>query len=539
MIARAGTGKTRVLTRRIAWRSARGDLDVRRMLAITFTTRAAEELQTRLAALIGRDTGTIGTFHAVAWRMLRDHHLDRHKTPPTILEDPGSLIAESIPRRYSGASRLITNELAWAGAQGLDASSYPDAARRRDRNVPFAPDVVASVLTAYARNKRRRGVVDFDDIITGCVEMLDADTEFAAAQRWRHRHFFVDEYQDVNPIQHRFLDALLADRTDLFVVGDPDQAIYGFNGANPRYLTDFKRRYPDATVIDLTVNYRSTPEVVRAADAVLGRSTPLIESADAPACTVTACADADDEAVTIARAIRREHVPARRWSAQCVLVRTNAQARHIADVLERAGIPVADRPFTDAEGDRVTVTSFHSAKGLEWPIVHVAGLEEGYVPDRHARSNEELAEERHLFHVALSRATRNLHLTWAKQRTFGERTVGRTPSRWLAAVTGALGPTPERRPRRQTSGPVDAPSPVSTTAVNDDARTRLADWREHVARAASVPVSVVLTDSVLDELIRLAPTDPAALAQVPGLGAVKAGRYGRELLDALNPGDRP
>jgi len=532
VLAPAGSGKTRVLSRRIAWRAAEGTLDVRRVLAITFTTRAATELSSRLTALLGRDTGTTGTFHAVAYRMLRDHHRERGTTAPAVLERAAELIDECVPARHRAAARQIRAEIAWASAQAISPEHYPRVVATAHRPTPVDPATTAEVFADYVEAKRRRRVVDFDDLISSCAELLASDAAFAGAQRWRHRHFFVDEYQDVNPLQQRLLDAWLADREDLFVVGDPHQAIYGFNGADAGFLTGFADRHPGATVIELSRNHRSTPELVRVAEAVLGRRRPEPAALPTTSCTVTAAADGEAEALAIARRLRSEHVPGHRWSAQAVLVRTHAQTRPILDLLGRSGIP-ATTEDDSAGPDAVRVATYHSAKGLEWPIVHLAGVEEGYVPDFHARSDEAIAEERRLLYVATSRATRRLHLTWARRRVLGDRRVDRLPSRWLDPIERAIGSTTGPTDRRPST---HLPVPLRSEPRPETARDRLISWRAATARAASVPSAVVLPDRVLEDLVRLAPTDPEALGRIPGLGTIKAARYGAALLDALHPG---
>lgn len=533
VLARAGAGKTRVLTRRIAWRAARGDIDVRRVLAITFTTRAAHELRDRLGALLGRDTATTGTFHAIANRMIRDHHSERGTVCPTILDDPRRVIAELVGAGSRREVDGLAAEIAWASARGVDADGYVAMAAAAGRTPPVSPDNVADLMIRYRVEKRRRRVMDFDDLIRDCIELFETDPAFARAQRWRHRHLLVDEYQDVNAIQQRLLDAWLGGRQDLFVVGDPNQAIYGFNGADASFLTGFTERYPDATVIELSTNHRSTGPIVRVADAVLARSGAAGTLPSGAEPTVTACADDEAEALTIARRARDEHAPGHRWDTQAVLTRTRAQLDVIADLFARAGIPVTRDP--DHRGhDAVRLATFHAAKGLEWPVVHVAGVEEGYLPDFHARDATAIAEERRLLYVAASRATRRLHLTWARRRRFGERVVDRSPSRWLPEAPATGGP------RRRTPDGQRAPAvvPVDPTPA-DEPRTRLLRWRASTARAAAVAEPVVIEDQVLDALVRAAPVDLDELATVPGLGSIKVASYGTVLLELLHPGRNP
>ncbi len=533
VLAPAGSGKTRVITRRIAWRAQRGDLDVRRVLAITFTTRAAGELTERLGALLGRDTGTTGTFHAIALRMIRDHRTEHRLAPPVVLEHPRELLDAVIPTRLRGAGAAIATEITWATARGVEPGGYPAASQRHGRRPPVDPDRIAEIFDAYRQRKRRRGVLDFDDLISTCADLLESDPAFRRAQHWRYRHFFVDEYQDVNPAQQRLLEAWLGDRKDLFVVGDPNQAIYGFNGADARFLTGFAERHPGATVLELSTNHRSSAEIVRIAGAALNTGARNGSNGGPATSTLSIWEDEHDEALAIARALRAEHLPGHRWSSQAVLVRTHAQTRPIVEVLERARIPVVTHTGPD-DADAVRVATFHSAKGLEWPIVHLAGLEEGLVPDHHARTDAELAEERRLLYVATSRAARRLHLTWARRRTFGTRVLERRPSRWLTGIRAEVAPS--STPRRASLEPAPAAALDPTPGEPESARARLERWRTATARAADVPVEVVITDAALDELIRRAPRDREGLGRVPGIGVSKADHFGTALLEVLHAG---
>src|SRR5205823_2230517 len=184
-------------------------------------------------------------------------------------------------------------------------------------------------------------LVDFDDLLWRCVHALESDAEFAAAQRWRFRHFFVDEFQDVNPVQFRLLHAWLGehDAPDLCVVGDPNQAIYSWNGADASYLVDFTTHFPTAATVALTDNYRSTPQILAVANAVLGTG-GLTATVDAgPVPLVRTFDSAQDEARGIARAVRRAHGNGTRWSDMAVLVRTNAQKAELEDAFRALDVP--------------------------------------------------------------------------------------------------------------------------------------------------------------------------------------------------------
>ncbi|MDQ4132849.1 MAG: ATP-dependent helicase, partial [Actinomycetota bacterium] len=526
ILAGAGSGKTRVLTRRIAHRVTTASAQAQHVLALTFTRRAAGELSSRLTALGIRERVAAGTFHAVAYAQLRRRWADHGERPPALLEHKARLLVPLLPRSpdigeiHPGE---IAAEIEWAKARLIDPSGYERAVGAAGRRPSLPAAAVASIYERYEHEKRRRSLVDFDDLVLLCAAALDHDREFAVAQRWRFRHLFVDEFQDVNPAQFRLLEGWRGDRPDLCVVGDPNQAIYSWNGADPTYLTAFGRHFPEATVVRLEENFRSSPQVVAVANAVLagGVGTPLrAAAADGPPPTVTNFATDRDEAEGVARALRRAHGAGRPWADLAVLTRTHAQLVLVEEALRAAAIPyrlrgsaafldrpevkevltdlrrrppgtalataIADlteevRAATEVErrqnietllrlatdqlavdpvanldgfvawllatlragdygtaGDAVDLGTFHAAKGLEWPVVFVAGLEQGLVPIAHAESPEARAEERRLLYVAVTRAECELHCSWAERRTFGNRTLTRAPSPYLADVEAAV-----------------------------------------------------------------------------------------------------
>ncbi len=215
---------------------------------------------------------------------------------------------------------------------------------RAARTPPWPVEEIADRYARYEREKRRRGLADFDDLLWWCADALERDGEFAAAQRWRFRHLFVDEFQDVSPAQLRVVRGWLGDRAELCVVGDADQAIYGFGGADPRYLRDFPRHFRGATALHLSRNYRSTPQIVTAAEAVLrdadSRRPPRVGMRPAGLhATVHAYNDEDDEARGIAARLRDAHRSDVPWSSLAVLYRTNAQSAAFEAALGAAGVP--------------------------------------------------------------------------------------------------------------------------------------------------------------------------------------------------------
>ena len=344
ILAGAGSGKTRVLTHRIAHRALTGDADPRRVLALTFTRKAAAELTSRLRTFGLRDLPAAGTFHATAYAQLRGRWAGLGGQAPTLLDRKGRILG-----RVLGASRQATPadlaaEIEWAKARLIRPEDYPVAARRADRTPPLGVDRIATLYDRYEQEKRKRRLVDFDDLLALCAHAIETDPAFAAAQRWQFRHLFVDEYQDVNPLQERLLRAWLGDGDDLCVVGDPNQAIYRWNGADPSFLTQFPRRHPTAEVVQLVDSYRSTPQILQTAASVLagtgGRPRPLrANRPDGPVPEIIGYRSAEDEANGIARALRESRRPGVSWSSQAVLVRTNAQMALIESALRLARIP--------------------------------------------------------------------------------------------------------------------------------------------------------------------------------------------------------
>ena len=300
IVAGAGSGKTRVLTRRIAWQAATGTIDPRRVLAVTFTRRAAGELRRRTRALGLRDDVAAGTFHSIALAILRNHWKDSGRRAPELLERRMSFLARQHRNLDRASIADIDGEIGWARARLVTPDQYADAAKAARRRPGRSLSFVADIYGQYEEAKRKRKLVDFDDLLALCHATMTQDTRFAEAQRWRHRHVLVDEFQDVNPLQFALLQSWLGPESSLVVVGDPNQAIYGWNGAKPELLDEIGDHLPGCAVIHLRTNFRSTPEILAAAARVLD-ITPqpaARPSGDEPSVRRL---DAEGEAVAIAR----------------------------------------------------------------------------------------------------------------------------------------------------------------------------------------------------------------------------------------------
>ena len=268
--AGAGSGKTRVLTRRIAYGAMVDALDPRRVLALTFTRKAAGELNHRLRQLGLRESAAAGTFHAVALTQLRRHWESEQLSAPTLLDRKVGFVARLVPGIRERTIPLdLVSEIEWAKARRIKPETYVAAAAEHNRTMQLPAERVADIYQQYEETKAKRKLIDFDDILILCGRLFQRDANAAAAFRWSYRHVFVDEFQDVNPLQFALLKVFVGAEPDLCVVGDSRQAIYAWNGADSSYLDNFTNHFPSATEVALSHNYRSTPEILRCASALL------------------------------------------------------------------------------------------------------------------------------------------------------------------------------------------------------------------------------------------------------------------------------
>jgi DNA helicase II / ATP-dependent DNA helicase PcrA len=677
ILAGAGSGKTRVLTRRIAHRISTGTADPAHVLAITFTRKAANELTKRLSQLGVRDRLATGTFHAIAYGQLRQYWQETGKRAPTLAESKIRLIAPLLGTGRPGnvAPVDIASEIEWAKARLITPANYEYEVEQMGRRPPLGAAAMADLYRRYEADKAHKGIVDFDDLLVLAVQASENDRAFAARQQWRFRHLFVDEFQDVNPAQQRLLDAWLGISpgeqvpvgvpVDLCVVGDPNQAIYAWNGADPRFLTGFAQRFHGAQVIRLEDNYRSTPEILTVADAVLGfgdRTAAATEEhmagtaprrvlrpnrSSGPVPTLNAYASDLDEARAVAAKARELHHTRMPWRHMAVLARTNAQSLLFEEAFRQARIPHRVRgngtflsqpevkaalamlrqgaPGADlshrlrdldemareleadgvvgAEGtnervdqldgvirlgheflagspggsvdaflawlsgtitsradepersaDVVEISTFHRSKGLEWPVVFLVGLERGYVPIGQADDADSWDEERRLLYVAVTRAERELHCSWAQSRTFGTRTTGRAPSPWIANIEAAQAALTDpgsgdwrthlqqQRQRLAAAKAAGVPGIRGTKTASIQVGTKadprlfeeLKRWRNAESRRSGVPAYLILHDTTLAAVAEAKPATRAELLSLPGMGAVKADRYGGALLELVS-----
>jgi len=670
VLAGAGTGKTRAITHRIAYGVLSGAYQPQRVLAVTFTARAAGEMRTRL-----RDLGVGGvqarTFHAAALRQL--HYFWPQAiggAAPEVMSHKAPAVAQaaaSLRLQFDRTGiRDLSAEVEWAKVNMLTPETYAAAATAARREPPGIDATgMARLLEVYEEVKADRGVIDFEDVLLVTVGILAENDEIARTVRQQYRHFVVDEYQDVNTLQQRLLDLWVGERDDVCVVGDPAQTIYSFTGASPRHLLGFTSKHPKARVVRLVRNYRSTPQIVSLANLVVrgpggqARSHSVqLEAQGSPGPQPVLSAHSDDpaEAAAIAGEIAERVAGGASPADMAILFRTNGQSEAFESALAERNIPYlvrggerffarkevrdailllrgaarsddASKPLPELVRDvlvgagwsreaptsggaarerweslaalaalsdelvattpdarlpqlvrelderasaqhaptvqGVTLASLHAAKGLEWDTVFLAGCSDGFLPITMADTAESIEEERRLMYVGMTRARRELRLSWAGARTPGAR-ASRRPSRFLDGTTSILGDgaRAQRKTARAAAGRGGSLKPslpakcrvcgaeLVTAAQRKTGRCdecppsydeatfdRLREWRLATARAASVPAYVVFTDATLTAIAEAEPASESDLSRIAGVGARKLGLYGAQVLAILGGTD--
>ena len=526
VIAGAGTGKTRVITNRIAYAINAGVTDPTKVLALTFTARAAGEMRARLRTL-GVPNVAARTFHSAALKqLLYFWPYSFGGQFPKLLTTKSSFISQAIERAeiaipaQAASLRELASEIEWAKVLEISPDTYQEAAIAASRSVRLPNsksgsenlEIVAKVYEAYESLKKQERALDFEDILLLTVGMLEEDRGVRERVRDQYRFFTVDEYQDVSPLQQRLLNLWLGNREEICVVGDAAQTIYSFAGATSNFLLTFKTRFPNAQTFRLSRGYRSTPEIINTANQIL-RSANLSSDHGNELSSANSHGDkplingfntSGDEIAFVVGAVVENISTGVDSSDIAILARTNAQLDQIKSALNNAKVAsqirsgerffdrvdVRDamrvirsasvlppeggdwhedlisvlRPFGDAdyvngflrlaremkEGsieldsadlesssntktktsmrtflreleDRaeqnnpptlpgVTLSTLHSAKGLEWNHLYLIGVSDGLLP---MSNSNDLNEERRLFYVGVTRAKQNIQITYA------------------------------------------------------------------------------------------------------------------------------
>lgn len=381
VLAGAGTGKTRVITHRIAHGIDTGAYTPSRVMAVTFTTKAAGEMRGRLRAL-GVPPVAARTFHSAALAQL-NHFWPQvaGDSAPRIADSKVRLLgqaADGLGLRLDAATlRDVASQIEWRKVTMRSISAYAGA--RPNSAAGLDLTTLTDLMAAYEKLKDERRQLDFEDVLLACAGMLEAEPRVTAQVREQYRHFTVDEFQDVSPVQHRLLELWLGDRRDLCVVGDASQTIYSFTGADPRYLLEFGARHPDARVVRLERNYRSDAGVLAVANALMrGRPGALELHTPEPAAfqpQVTGYPDDAAEAAGVAGRIAAQLASGVEPASIAVLYRANAQSAPLLSALASRGIAASvlgGKRFFDLPEVRQALLALRGAS--------VAPTESGFVP---------------------------------------------------------------------------------------------------------------------------------------------------------------
>lgn len=488
VIAGPGTGKTLTIVRRIAWLLHQG-VAPERILAVTFTNRAAREMKERAAALLGRDEKKvfIGTFHFLGLEIIRNS-----RGKDFVLYGREEQIG------------LLKSLMHCSARKAQDEAEKISRIKNFQDNGEGQYEEMSSILEVYQAALQRQNAYDFDDLISIPIDLLENNTGVMPYHE-RFRYIIVDEYQDINPAQYRLLRLLSCNTTDVLAVGDSDQAIYGFRGADLDTFLNFEKDFHGASRIVLSENYRSTGSILHAADSLIRNNRKRFDKELMPKnneglrLQVVSVPDERSEGAAIIQEIetriggtshyqlarkrtaKDDSNSMSRFSDFAVLYRTNAQGKILEEAFSASGIPYqmigrrtsaqarvseemtaylrslvssSDRgmgPQTatqesklltpadlfDPRADAVALMTMHMAKGLEFPVVFITGCEEGLLPCTIIQEDVDVEEERRLLYVGMTRARDELFLIHARTRfLYGQqRTPG--PSLFLAEVPEA------------------------------------------------------------------------------------------------------
>ena len=459
--ATAGSGKTHVLTLRIQRRILQGELTPDQVLAMTFTRKAGDELRKRLFRAGIRDVRA-GTFHRAALTIVARYREDHSLRPFTLESHRARLVTSLVAQLNTDGEMAIADwqiprveqELGWALSQGFTGVTYSKSAKKLKRDTPLPIPVFAEFIDRYIGMCQARHVLDFDLLLREAINLLQTDKAVRDGFRHTTPALFVDETQDMNPLQFSLLREMAGEDPDLFCVGDPNQSIYGFNGANPQLMSEVLATWPDTQILDLTRNHRSTASIIAVASTLLEAGAKGIEPAreDGVVPLVRAYDTDVDEANAVATWLANHHSAASPWRSMAVLARTNRELERIAAALEFADIPFERRgaehsPASDLVGprevnrrivdvehpDAVALSTIHRAKGLEFQHVACIGWAEGVLPNYNAKTDDEISEEQRLAYVALSRAEQSLFVSYSKAKD-DPKFPNRQPSRFLTPV---------------------------------------------------------------------------------------------------------
>ncbi len=349
VVAGAGSGKTRVLTHRIAYLIDHLGVSPFALLAITFTNKAAQEMKHRVGALVGpvADKMWVSTFHSACARILRyEHEAIGFPSSFTIYDQADSV---RLTRYILNDSNLDTKKMPPRSVHAAISAAKNEmigVAQYKDRAANIFERRIGEIYEEYQERLRRAGAMDFDDLLGAIVGLFQREPDVLDRYRRRFEHILVDEYQDTNRVQNELVLMLGQEHRNVFVVGDADQSVYRFRGADVRNIIDFERAFEDVTVVLLEQNYRSTQRILSAANAViannLGRKPKNLwtdQTGGDPIVCYQATDEYDEARWVVREAYRLHDDEQHRWDEMAVFYRTNAQSRAMEELLMEAGVP--------------------------------------------------------------------------------------------------------------------------------------------------------------------------------------------------------
>jgi len=372
VIAGAGTGKTRAITHRIAYAAAIGTMDPAKVLALTFTAKAAGEMRARLRTL-GVPTVAARTIHSAALRQLLYFWptVFGGRTPDLMTTKTGFIteainragLSDSVRSTNRELMRDIASEIEWAKVSQVAPSDFIDEISRRMQKPRVIPEQMVQIYTAYESVKKQELAIDFEDVLLLCAGMLEEESDVRERVQDQYRYFTIDEYQDISPVQQRLINAWLGKRQDICVVGDPAQTIYSFAGATPVFLNTFTQRFPEAEVIRLSTGYRSTPEITFAANALLRHGSMgqelVAQSAHGSAPSVISYASESAEVAGVLAQITELLSAGTPPHEMAILARTNSQLKSVEREMVTLNLPYQVRS-TERFFDRREIRDFLS-----------------------------------------------------------------------------------------------------------------------------------------------------------------------------------
>jgi DNA helicase-2/ATP-dependent DNA helicase PcrA len=591
ILAGAGSGKTTTITRRIANQVATRAFLADEILAVTFTDKAAREMRGRLEAL-GVAGVRASTFHSAALGQLR---FFAAAPPARILASkalPLRHIGNSLPRpyRFRPAGDLAT-EVEWAKNRRIPPSDYLRSLG--DHEPPVPARLMARVYSEYERRKTDQGWVDFEDLLELAIRLYDADEGALTQVRDRFRAFTVDEYQDVNLLQQSLLERWLGNRDELCAVGDDYQSIYAFTGASPEYLLGMRERFPQATVVRLEHNYRSTPAVLETANRLvpkLGGAKKVLRAvrSGGPEPVLRSFVSHDAEAQFIVERVAELYHEGVPYEQMALLYRTNARSADFEEAFTAAGLPFQGAALLARDGARQLLKGLRGAGGAVALTVRRLAREQGLlerIPDglgeREVTRQNDLArlvqlasdfddgqktvaefiahlEERFgtggeargvhflTYHRAKGLEFDAVFLPRLEERELPTKLaktpvavaeerrllyVGMTRAKRHLAITWASKPS-----RFLGELGIEREAPPRPVEPDDPTYAALKQWRLDTAKAEDKPAYVIFHNSTLAEIVRRGPRTRDELAAVPGVGPAKLERYGDSVLAALRAG---